>query len=220
MTSSESLRGVRPAGRETAASERARRPRADRIEVDFSWSDQDDFGWSEPSSRSGSRRATVRAERPGGDRLPEGLPASSSPATGVVRAPQPIAAPEQRIGAAAEPIGAAAESTIDAVPAVALDSTAALGGALSGVRATSFEAVPAARRTVVIRGQGTRGYAPSRGGYEARLRLHERSGFKPDRVALWAVLLGLALLLGAVTSSHAATLHDLLLNHALIHHAP
>ena len=91
----------------------------------------------------------------------------------------------------------------------------------------TVSSAPAApeRRTVVIRGQGTKGYAASRGGYEARLRRHERSGFKPDRVALWAVLLGLALLLGAVTSSHAATLHahalhHLLLHSALIHPAP
>jgi hypothetical protein len=75
------------------------------------------------------------------------------------------------------------------------------------------------RRTVVIRGQGTRGYAPSRGGYEARLRPHERAGFRPDRVALWAVLLGLALLLGAVTSSHAATLqHVVVWHHAVAGH--
>jgi hypothetical protein len=38
------------------------------------------------------------------------------------------------------------------------------------------------------------------------LPLHERSGFKPDRVALWAVLLGVILLLVAAASSHAATL--------------
>ena len=35
---------------------------------------------------------------------------------------------------------------------------------------------------------------------------HERPGFKPDRVAMWAVILGLALILIAATSSHAATL--------------
>ncbi len=35
---------------------------------------------------------------------------------------------------------------------------------------------------------------------------HERPGFKPDRVAMWAVILGLALILIAATSSHAAML--------------
>jgi hypothetical protein len=116
--------------------------------------------------------------------------------------------------------------TVDDVMAHTMSVTPSV--TLAGEAAGAVEAAePAAsaRRTVVIRGQGTRGYAPSRGGYEARLRRHERSGFKPDRVALWAVLLGLALLLGAVTSSHAATLHvsalhQLLLHRALIHPAP
>jgi hypothetical protein len=35
-------------------------------------------------------------------------------------------------------------------------------------------------------------------------RRHERAGFKPDRVAMWAVLLGVLLILVAATSSHAA----------------
>lgn len=64
-----------------------------------------------------------------------------------------------------------------------------------------------ARRTVVIRGRGAERYPEPRRRYESRLRPHERSSFKPDRVAMWAVLLGLALLLGAVTSAHAAVLH-------------
>jgi hypothetical protein len=90
----------------------------------------------------------------------------------------------------------------------------------------SLDEPPApSRRTVVIRGHGHGTYVPQRRGYEARLKRHERSGFKPDRVALWAVLLGLALLLGAVTSSHAAVLHhaailhQTVLNHAVLHHA-
>ncbi len=35
-------------------------------------------------------------------------------------------------------------------------------------------------------------------------RAHERPGFQPDRVAMWAVLLGILLVLVAATSSHAA----------------
>jgi hypothetical protein len=45
--------------------------------------------------------------------------------------------------------------------------------------------------------------------YESRRRpaerRHERAGFRPDRVAMWAVLLGFLLVLVAATSSHAAT---------------
>jgi hypothetical protein len=63
------------------------------------------------------------------------------------------------------------------------------------------------RRTVVITGRVADRYVPStRRGYEANLRPHERSSFKPDRMALWAVLMGVLLLLVAATSSHAATL--------------
>jgi hypothetical protein len=39
------------------------------------------------------------------------------------------------------------------------------------------------------------------------LRRHERPGFRPDRAALWAVMLGLLLILVAATSAHAAILH-------------
>jgi hypothetical protein len=55
------------------------------------------------------------------------------------------------------------------------------------------------RRTVVITGRGAERYAPgSRRRQASELRFHERSGFNPDRTAMWAVLLGLALLLGAI----------------------
>ena len=39
------------------------------------------------------------------------------------------------------------------------------------------------------------------------LRRHERPGFQPDRAALWAVLLGLCLILVAAASAHGAVLH-------------
>jgi hypothetical protein len=67
---------------------------------------------------------------------------------------------------------------------------------------------PAARRTVVIRG----GADPARHLplSEARRRpvrrRHERHGFRPDRAAMWAFLLGLLLVLAAAASSHAAVL--------------
>jgi hypothetical protein len=60
------------------------------------------------------------------------------------------------------------------------------------------------RRTVTIRGHGAERYrapAPRR----PSERRHEREGFRPDRAAMWAVLLGLMLILVAVTSAHAAT---------------
>jgi hypothetical protein len=64
------------------------------------------------------------------------------------------------------------------------------------------------RPTVTIRGQGAERYAP-RSARRPAERRHERAGFRPDRAAMWAVLLGLMLILAAVTSAHAATLHAL-----------
>src|ERR1039458_4393228 len=73
------------------------------------------------------------------------------------------------------------------------------------------------RRTVTIRGVGAEAWAVrpssrSRGsrapgsasGGRRRPRAYERSGFRPDRVAMWAVLLGVVLVLVAAASSHAA----------------
>ena len=66
--------------------------------------------------------------------------------------------------------------------------------------------MPEERRTIVITGRGAEGQLPRRRGWDASLPLHERAGFKPDRVAMWAVLLGVILLLVAAASSHGAIL--------------
>ncbi len=52
------------------------------------------------------------------------------------------------------------------------------------------------RRTVVIRGQ----VAPPR--RRPPRRAHERVGPRPDRIALWAVLLGVFLIVVAAMSAH------------------
>ena len=54
------------------------------------------------------------------------------------------------------------------------------------------------RRTVTIRGYGAERDLP----VARPTRRHEQPGFKPDRAALWAVLLGLCLILVAVASAH------------------
>jgi len=77
-------------------------------------------------------------------------------------------------------------------------------------KATAQDAAPKAeRRTIQIRGQVDRvaGVAPvpSPGPQRHRGRMpHERVGPRPDRVALWAVLLGLLLILVAAISSPGA----------------
>ena len=66
------------------------------------------------------------------------------------------------------------------------------------------------RRTVTIRGQVADRYVTPRPSSRRRPeRRYERTGFRPDRAALWAFLLGVMLILAAVTSAHAATLHTL-----------
>ena len=59
------------------------------------------------------------------------------------------------------------------------------------------------RRTVHITGRGAERNLPVT---RPTLRRHEREGFRPDRAALWAVLLGMLLIVVAATSAHAAVL--------------
>jgi hypothetical protein len=77
--------------------------------------------------------------------------------------------------------------------------------------ASSVPGGVAGRRTVTIRGHvpDHRYVTPRQSSRRRPERRYERSGFRPDRAALWAVLLGMMLILAAVTSAHAATLHTL-----------
>lgn len=62
------------------------------------------------------------------------------------------------------------------------------------------------RRTVTIQGRGSERYTPSAERRRPPRRAHERAGFRPDRAAMWAVLLGVLLVFVAATSSHAAVI--------------
>ena len=62
------------------------------------------------------------------------------------------------------------------------------------------------RRTVTIHGRGAERGVPTTQRRRPPRRAHERVGLQPDRVALWAVLLGFVLILAAATSSHAAVI--------------
>ncbi|HEX4561410.1 MAG TPA: hypothetical protein VH113_06210 [Gemmatimonadales bacterium] len=65
--------------------------------------------------------------------------------------------------------------------------------------------VPPARRTVTITGRGAERHLwPTEASRRRPARMpHQRAGFKPDRVAMWAVFLGLLLVLVAAMSGHA-----------------
>lgn len=80
------------------------------------------------------------------------------------------------------------------------------------------------RHTVTITGHGAEGYVDRRGIQASTaqrhqtIKRHERAGFRPDRVAMWAVMLGVVLMLAAAASSHAAVLaHQALAHHLLAH---
>jgi hypothetical protein len=72
--------------------------------------------------------------------------------------------------------------------------------------------VETGRRTVTIKGHGAEGVVTRNGtrgsAAERHLQLprHERQGFQPDRVAMWAVLLGVVMILAAAASAHAAVI--------------
>jgi len=68
-------------------------------------------------------------------------------------------------------------------------------------------AEPAVRRTVTIQGRPSDRFRPPVDSRRRQPPPHYRAGFQPDRVAMWAVFLGLVLLLVAATSAHAAVLH-------------
>jgi hypothetical protein len=80
-------------------------------------------------------------------------------------------------------------------------------------RVPGADGVPG-RRTVTIRGQ----VAPRPSDRRPARRADERLGSRPDRIAMWAVLLCVVMILVAATSSHAAVLdfHHL---RAPLHHA-
>ena len=64
---------------------------------------------------------------------------------------------------------------------------------------------PMARRTVTITGRGAERNLPwpTESSRRRERRAHERVGFRPDRVAMWAVFLGMLLVLVAALSAHA-----------------
>lgn len=71
--------------------------------------------------------------------------------------------------------------------------------------APAATASPPIRRTVKIQGRGAERHLPLPDPSRRRpsRRAYERNGFRPDRLAMWAVLLGFLLVLVAVASSHA-----------------
>ena len=185
----------------------------------YAWDDHLD-SWDRPAARpprrstAPTRRTTTEGGRPAPSRPPAGtrrvsapVPKSadrraSSPAAGR-RAPRPVAAgPVLAHPVAAEPVRAR--------------PTAAPARSFEGD--PTIAPPPGGRRVVTITGQGAEAYAsrngtrPSSAQRHRPVPRHERAGFRPDRVAMWAVMLGVLMLLVAAASSHAS---GLVAHHAL-----
>lgn len=67
---------------------------------------------------------------------------------------------------------------------------------------TSLADHASGRRTVTIQGRGAERNLPLPRPRRPTPARHERAGFRPDRVAMWAVMLGLLLVFVAATSAH------------------
>jgi hypothetical protein len=100
---------------------------------------------------------------------------------------------------AARPVAARPVAASSAIPGAPPRTGAR---AVSDAHGTGIEG----RRTVTIRGRGAERNLPVT---RPTLRRHERPGYRPDRTALWAVALGVLLILVAAASAHAAVLSHL-----------
>ncbi len=144
--------------------------------------------------------------------IPE-RPARGGPARPGARAPGSVTRGVPDRSGVAAPIrsrtddpGRPARGDSPGVPASARSAPRASAPSPPAVAPRPGAGVPG-RRTVTIRGRGSERnliYSSQRPRRRPRERAHERAGFRPDRVAMWAVLLGLLLILVAATSSHAA----------------
>jgi hypothetical protein len=129
---------------------------------------------------------------------------SASAGAAPVRAPSSVSAhPAPGVPARSRP-SAPARSRVEA----AIPERPAQGVAARPAASAHGTGVPG-RRTVKITGYGSQRnliYASREPRRRPPERPYERAGFKPDRVAMWAVLLGVLLVLVAAMSAHAATL--------------
>jgi hypothetical protein len=94
----------------------------------------------------------------------------------------------------------------DGLAATTRPRSSAEGEPRSSVQAVPerIDPVPAARRTIKIQGRGAERNMtwPDASRRRPPRRAYERAGFRPDRLAKWAVLLGFLLVLVAVASGH------------------
>jgi len=119
-------------------------------------------------------------------------------------APRPRAAAPLRASAPASPARTPSAPRVEA-PTAWIESGPPSTPSRAATPRVAAPTPPSGRRTVTIRGRGAERHLPWPG--EARRRParrpHERTGFRPDRVALWAVFLGMLLAAVAIASPHS-----------------
>jgi hypothetical protein len=128
--------------------------------------------------------------------------------------PSGIADPSRARAATAAPRARATTADPRPRPATATDAPRPRATSRPAQAPQPTGGVPG-RRTITITGQGAERYAAQTRRRPSQ-RAYERPGFRPDRAALWAVLLGVLLILVAASSSHAAVHHAISVGHALI----
>ena len=115
------------------------------------------------------------------------------------------AAPTVPPAAQAVPSGshAALAARAAAIPMTPVPAVSPPREVVAALPSTSTASSPA-RRTVKIQGRGAERNLPVPDPLRRRptRRAYERAGFRPDRVAMWAVVLGIMLILVAVASGH------------------
>jgi hypothetical protein len=142
-----------------------------------------------------SARAARRAVAPWWEEL-DSEAFREFPAARRQRITKPAAQPVSTRPVAAQPPSPAAPPRVEVQNAVARVGDGSIVGG-QGIEG---------RRTVTIRGRGAERNLPIE---RPTLRRHERPGYRPDRTALWAVALGVLLILVAAASAHAAVLSHL-----------
>lgn len=172
-------------------------PEAIRIE-DEVW--EEAFARREPGRTRSSRRLhAIDGGRPDPVLRHADTRSRVTPAPRVASAGRPASAPAPVVSVAADPALAPPAVRVPGAPALTAPRMSPPAAARS-----EATAIPV-RRTVTIQGRGAERNLPWSGssGRRPQRRVHERAGFKPDRIAMWAVLLGLLLVLVAVLSAHS-----------------
>ncbi len=174
----------------------------------------EDFTWSEEPVRRRRRRTTEESARPrrrAAEPEPEPVsrrtavaelepvPPARTYADATAREWESAQEPSRFDGVVQEWDAGHGESSFDSDDIASYTQALVHEDRSGSLALAGVDALQESRRTVVITGQGDERYVPaSRRRRASELAFHERSTFKADRAGLWAVLLGVALLIGCI----------------------